>query len=297
MNAEPITLSTYAMATRFELVMYGDDPIRLRAAGEEALQEIELLDKQLSLYRPESDISWINAHAAEGPVRVEPQLFSLLRLAYNISVSTEGAFDITITPLLRAWGLAGGAGRVPAESELAQALDVSGMHRVILDDAGFTVQYEKPGVEIDLGAIGKGYAIERAVEILVEHGVASALLHGGTSTVYGIGAMPDGKPWKIAIRHPVDELLKETVDLYNSSLAVSAVHGKFFEADGRKYGHIIDPRTGKPAGDTSLTAVWGPSPACCDALSTAILVLGKDWLPEMRKKFTGYEGLVVRQPG
>src|SRR5262249_7784850 len=178
-----LTLARHAMATRFELVLPGDDLIALRAAGEEALDEIERLEAQLSLYRPSSEIAHVNARAAREPVRVSPSLFALLDQARRLSEETDGTFDITVAPLVRSWGFMESRGRLPSESELAEARASVGMHLVELNPDNFTVRFMRPGVMLDLGAIGKGYAIERAAQLLVEAGVSSALLHGGTSTV------------------------------------------------------------------------------------------------------------------
>jgi len=295
-SPEPVTLSLDAMATRFEIVLHGADPARLRAAGEEALEEICTLDRQLSLYRPDSDISRINARAARHPVKLDPRLFRLLQHASEISRATDGAFDITIAPLMRAWGLAGGDGHVPSEAQLAEARARVGMDLVHLDESDFTVAFEREGVEIDLGAIGKGYAIERAVETLTQNGVESALIHGGTSTIYAIGTIPGGEPWRVGIQKPSPEdTLLRTVELRDGSLSVSASHGKSFVHEGREYGHVIDPRTGRPSDCAVLAAVWGPSPAETDTLSTALLALGEPGLDMLRGGFAEYHGLVVAQ--
>ena len=284
------------MATRFEIVLHGAEQSRLRAAGEEALEEIAALDRQLSLYRPDSDISWINARAARGPVKLDPRLFRLLQHASEISRATDGAFDITIAPLMRVWGLAGGDGHVPSEAQLAEARGRVGMDLVHLDESDFTISFERDGVEIDLGAIGKGYAIDRAVETLTSNGVESALIHGGTSTIYAIGTIPDGEPWRVGIHKPSPEgALLGTVELRDGSLSVSASHGKSFVHEDRKYGHVIDPRTGRPSDAAALAAVWGPSPTYTDALSTALLVLGEPGLDTLHKRFPDYAGRVVLQ--
>ena len=291
-----IALSTYAMATRFELVLHGEDQCHLRAAGEEALEEITGLDDQLSLYRPESELSWVNARAAREPVKVEPRLFRLLQTATRLHAGTDGAFDVTIGPLMRAWGFAGGGGKAPEPEELEAARNVVGMEYVRLNEGDFTVRFERQGVTLDLGAIGKGYAIECAVESLRENQVSSALLHGGTSTACAIGTPPGEAAWRVAIRNPAEQGRKmRTVDLCDSSLSVSAVHGKSFVKDGHKYGHVMDPRAGKPVGSAPLAAVTGGSSTECDALSTALLVLGESWLPTLAERFPGYRGFVMER--
>ncbi|MBI4663618.1 MAG: FAD:protein FMN transferase [Verrucomicrobia bacterium] len=197
-----VALARRAMATRFEILLYGEDEVRLRAAGEEALDEVERLEAHLSLYRPASEISRINTLAFREPVRVEPSLFRLLQRAQRLHGETGGTFDITIAPLVRCWGFMGGTGKMPDAEQVAAARARVGMEWVELRVEGFTVRFLKEGMMIDLGAIGKGYAVEQAAEILREAGVASALIHGGTSTVHAIGAPPDAQVWKVAVQSP-----------------------------------------------------------------------------------------------
>jgi thiamine biosynthesis lipoprotein len=277
-----VSLARNAMATRFEVVLHGGKEAALRAAGEEALTEIEKLEDRLSLFRPHSEIADINRRAAREPVRVTPEVFGLLERARRLHAETEGAFDITIAPLMRAWGFQQGGGKPPSPEAFQAARTVTGMHLVHLDPAEFSVRFEKPGVMLDLGAIGKGYAVEKAAEILQEAGVESALLHGGTSTIFALGHPPDQEAWEIAIETP--PALREThaplgrIPLRDAALSVSAIWGKFFEWEGKMVGHVIDPRTGQPAANAVLAAVKCASATDTDALSTALLVRGPEGL-------------------
>ncbi len=317
------------MATRFEIVLSGDNPVSLRAAGEEALDEIERLEAQLSLFKPTSEIAHLNAQAARQPVRVTPSVFGLLEHAQRLTEQTAGAFDVTIAPLVRCWGFMGGSGHLPNGEDLASARARVGMHLVHLDRDRCAVRFEREGVMIDLGAIGKGYAIDRAVEVLRDAGITSALVHGGTSTIYGLGHPQDADAWKIEIPRPDkrgaptsrrpprpslcehDETVAETparepgqdeaprpfatVALRDTSLSVSAIWGKFFHAQGKTFGHVIDPRSGKPAHNAVLSAVVLPSATETDALSTALLTLGPaghDAIAELRP---GMKTLVVAE--
>jgi thiamine biosynthesis lipoprotein len=304
-----VTLARQAMATRFEIVLHGENVVSLRAAGEEALQEVERLDARLSLYRPDSEISHVNAHAGRTAVRVSPELFGLLQLAKRLSEETAGAFDITIAPLLRCWGFIDGNGAVPIAGELAKARALTGMHLVRLDAADFTVRFEREGVMLDLGAIGKGFAVEKVVEILQEAGVTSALVHGGTSTIYALGHPPEAEHWKVAIekpcpdpagiiasnRAPSRESLLTTVGLKNEALSVSAVWGKSFRANGKTFGHVLDPRSGQPVNETVLTAVILPSATETDALSTALLVSGLEGHKMISRLRPGIRTLLVQE--
>ena len=298
-----LAVARHAMATRFEIVLHGDDEAMLRAAGEAALDEIERLEGQLSLFRETSEIAHVNARAAAGPVRISPPVFELLRRAKELSRETEGAFDITVAPLMRCWGFHRGEGRVPDAEELACARERVGGWLVDLSGADFTVRFTRPGVRLDLGALGKGYAVDCAVDILREAGMTSALIHGGTSTAYGLGAPPGAEHWIVALPRPefgtallapgatpggdLPDAVLAKVYLRDEALSVSAIWGRSFTAGGRTYGHVLDPRVGAPVEGAVMAAVVAPSAADSDALSTALLVLGA----------AGQERLAALRPG
>jgi thiamine biosynthesis lipoprotein len=288
---EEVWLALEAMGTRFELVMHGTDRVHLRAAGEEALAEIARLDRQLSRYDRASDISWINAHAAEAPVVVEPRLFDLLDRCQHLSAATEGAFDITVGALMQAWFRqkdAAARGAIPDPPTLEAARQAVGFERMRLDPARRTVHFTRRSMAIDLGAAGKGYAIDAAIDVLRAHGVSRALIHGGTSSVHGVGLSVEGAGWQIGWDAP--GAARQQFELRDSALSVSAAHGKAFTAHGRQFGHVMNPRNGHPATAARSSVVTGPRSFDCDALSTALLVQGESWLGVLRAQFPGYDG-------
>jgi thiamine biosynthesis lipoprotein len=264
-----------AMGTVFTVAAYGADARQLAEVVNEAFEEIDRVDAQMSNYQPQSELSSINRHAATESVLVEPQLFRLLEDSLRYGEETGGAFDITVGPLMRAWGFFRGRGRMPARSEIHGALEKVGCQHVHLDPATRTIRFDTSGIEIDLGGIAKGYAVDRAVDILRTYGVTQALVSSGTSTIYALGAPPHDHAWRITIRDPFDaEKAGDVVFLKNFALSVSGNYEKFFELDGKIYSHILDPRTGRPAENLLSTAVLAPLATQADALSTALFVLG-----------------------
>ncbi|MGV3724562.1 MAG: FAD:protein FMN transferase [Actinomycetota bacterium] len=294
---EPIVrLACRAMNTRFEVALWGRDQDYLTAVAEEALREIQALDTQLSFYRDDSDIRMLNVVAAHRPVTVEPRLFQLLQRAQELSTATDSAFDPAVAPLLQAWGFTGEGGRIPSSDALEEARQISGMHLMELDPEAFTASFACEGAMLDLGAIGKGYAIERASQLVQDYEVPGALLHGGTSTVYAVGKQPDGSEWQIALRDPTtpDGTLL-AVPLRDQALSVSGSHGKSFTLAGEHYGHVLDPREGRPVRGVLLAAVRCASATDSDALSTALLVRGAAFFPQLREIAPEASALVLEQ--
>lgn len=293
-RAVPLCHAVEAMGTRFEIVLpdaRNQGGYDIHAIAEEALAEIVRLDSRLSAYQPTSDISWINAHAAQRDVKVEPQLFALLQRCVELSHATDGGFDITMGPLMRAWKFMGGTGALPSPDAVAGARSRVGSQHLRLDPAASTIRFARSGMAIDLGAVGKGFAIDEAIGVLRAHGVTRALLHGGTSSVHALGHPVGGDSWRIAWSPRTGGA--KILEIRNSALSVSAQHGKSFFHNGQRYGHVIDPCTGWPADGPGSTVVTGPRSLECDALSTALLVNGGDWLRVMRVRFPDYAGVAA----
>lgn len=273
-----LRIARRAMATQFEVLLPFGTPFGQNIAAE-ALDEIDRLERQLTVYHDHSEISRLNRFASQRPVTVEERLFRLLTLAEQIHRETDGAYDITAGPLIKAWGFFRRQGRVPSEAERAAVLTRVGMHCVELNAERRTVFFQVPGLEINLGSIGKGYALDRAAEELRnEWNLPAGLLHGGHSSVYAMGRQPgDPRGWPVGISHPeqADRRLA-VVWLQNQGLATSAATFQNLEYNGKKLGHILDPRTGWPAEGMASATVIAPTAAEADALSTAFFVLGVD---------------------
>jgi len=278
--------SADAMGSAFSVVLYGDDRFKMEAAADAALDEVRRLDDLLSNYKPASEWSMVNQNAASRPMRVSAELFQLLSACWEYSRQSEGAFDITVGPLMKVWGFYNGSGHLPHKPEVQAALTKVGYRHMHLDAAAQTVWFDRPGVEIDPGGIGKGYAVDRMVEILRKMGVRSAFVAGSGSSIYGIGTPPhESKGWPVKIKDPWDSS-KSLADVWlkDMSMSTSGSYEKFFRAEGRIYAHIMDPRTGYPArGSVSASVV---TPRCIDSEAWAkpYFVNGRQWAQKHRPK-------------
>lgn len=287
-----------AMATFFDVRLGARTPGGFELASE-ALDLIADLEGQLTVYRDDSELSRINATAHLGPVEAEEGLFGLLQTAEEIHALTAGAFDATSGALSVAWGFFKGPKRVPDRETLEDARARTGQALVTLDPEKKTVFFKRAGVTINLGGIGKGYAIDRAVDLIRRRSSpTSALIHGGQSSLYALGGPPGdfGGGWEVALRNPFDpERPLGRIRLRDRGLGTSGAAFQSFEAEGRRYGHILDPRTGEPspASASASVTVLAPSATWADALSTAFYLLGPVESAEILKRLPQVSAIFV----
>lgn len=289
---EPHSLEIYAMNTLMSLTAYGDN-------AEEALNAISgrmnELEQELSVTIPDSDISHVNS--ADGqPLQICSDAQAIISRALEISRETDGALDITIYPVVRAWGFTTGEHRVPSPDELAELLSRTGYESVELSGGSVTLP---AGYEIDLGALAKGYAGDCAAGILREYNVSSGILNLG-GNVCAIGSKPDGSPWKIAVADPDDSMqYLGIITAQDEFVVTSGKYERCFTADdGKTYHHIIDPATGYPSENgVSAVTIVGKSGIECDALSTAMLVSGEERACDFWREHGGFEMLLVTDDG
>jgi FAD:protein FMN transferase len=299
-----------------------------------AFDLVESLEAQMTVYRDDSEIIRINRCAAGRPVPVEPRLFDVLQLAARLHRETGGALDITSGPLSDVWGFSRRRGRIPGDDEIAIARDRVGMEHVVLNEEQCTVEFRRRGVSINLNSIGKGYALDRMAELLADGGVDDYLIHGGKSSVLARGEQPgkqrgatpdtetrrqgdresvqDTSPglpvslapclsdlcWTVGLRHPLrpSQRLAEFF-LRDESLSTSGAGTQFFRHRGRRYGHILDPRTGQPAQGIYSATVIAPTAAEADALSTAFYVMGPAGVAEYCEAHREVAALLVTPGG
>ena len=279
--ATPIRVerSANAMGTTFSVVLYGIDRKKLEVAGDRALAEARRIDALLSNYKPESELSRVNAQAAQAPVTVSQELFDLLVECMQVSRESEGTFDLTVGALMKAWGFFRDAEHLPSREIIREARMRVGYRNVVIDPKARTVSFRRTGVELDPGGVGKGYAVDRMANILRQEGVEAAFVSGGGSSLYGIGAPPaEARGWIVRIVDPHNERKSvDTVFLKNMSLSTSGSYEKFFWANGRVYSHIMDPRTGYPARGMTSVTVLAPATLASELWAKPYFILGSAW--------------------
>ncbi len=264
-----------AMGSSFEVFVYSPDRTRATALFDAAFAEIERVESNLSTYRATSELTRINRSAGTRPVTTDPETFDLLRRSIDYSRRTDGAFDVSVGRLMSAWGFFRGNGKYPSDRELADARRRTGWSGVELDATARTVSFRHPELALDLGAVGKGYALDRVAEKLRRLGVRRALLGAAQSTYVAIGAPVGEQGWPIDVPDPLDRAkVISRVALRDASLSTSGSYEKFFELDGKTYAHIIDPRTGRPAEDMLQATVVAATGERSDVAATAAFVGG-----------------------
>ena len=244
-----------------------------------ALDEVQRLEQKLSVFLSDSQVSYINKVAPFSPVPLDDELFELIRFCLELSEQTGGAIDITSTPLWKIWGFVDKQVRIPSEAEIAAALENVGSRFVELDEAKRTIRLTQPGVALNFGCVGKGYALDIAARFLEESEMCDFQFHGGMSSVLTRGnfrhsAGKNENGWPIGVAHPMlpDKRLAE-IRLRDRALGTSGSQKQFFLHNNRRFGHILDPRTGYPAEHTLMVTVVADSAMLADALSTAFFVM------------------------
>jgi FAD:protein FMN transferase len=274
--AEPptsyIRVHRRAMACRFEVVLSPKDT-RFVADANEMLAEADRLEAALTVFRETSDLVHINRTAAREPVHVSAELFDLLTRCADLHAATGGAFDVTSTPLSRCWGFLAREGRLPASDAIDHARSLVGMDAVALDPSHRTIRFTRPGIELNLGSIGKGFAVQAIGDGLAARGVEHALVSAGASSVVAVGGRERGWLVDVTSRQASRGRLAR-LRLRDCALGTSGAGEQFIEVDGRRYGHVLDPRTGWPASGVLSASVVTADGASADALATAFLIGG-----------------------
>jgi thiamine biosynthesis lipoprotein len=293
--------SKRAMACEFQVFLNLHQQTHAPAAVLEAFERIDSLEDRWSIFRPHSELSLLNQLAAEQPVSLAPDLFELLERAQRLSETTDGAFDISSTPLSRTWGFFQRQASVPQQSAIDANMQLVGSTHLRLDKSNQTIEFLKRGIEINLHSIGKGYAVEHAAMQLKSRGVNDFVIHGGQSSVLAQGSClsrdTDSIGWKIGLSNPIvpENRLAEIV-LQDESLGTSGSARQGFVYGGVRYGHIIDPRTGWPARHWLSTTVIHPSATMSDALATAFFVMTEDEIVSYCHDHPEVQAILIHEP-
>jgi thiamine biosynthesis lipoprotein len=282
------------MGTRVSVELWADDEARGRELVSEVIREYRRIDDAMSTYKPDSEISHVNARAAEAPMPVSDELFRLVERSLELSRASGGAFDITYDSVGYLYDFR--ARQRPTDAQIAERLDAIDYRHVVLDPARRTIFFESLGVRINVGGIAKGWAVEHAAAMLRERGVEHALLNaGGDTRVIGDRR---GEPWIVGIRHPraADDVVTR-LPLVDEAISTSGDYERYFEENGRRYHHILNPATGRPTEGVLTVTVIGPDGTLTDGLATTIFVMGTEKGLELVESYPDYETIIVEATG
>ncbi len=288
--------SRIVMGTIVEITVAHPDREFARAAMEEAFSEFERVDRLLSGYDGSSEVSRINREAHLAEVKADEEVFLLLEKSLAISRLSDGAFDVTIGPVMKLWKFDEG-GVVPAKEDVAAVLPQVGFGRVEVNAERRTVRFLSVGVEIDMGGIGKGYAVDLAAARLQKMGIDNAIVDAGGDLKL-IGRRPGKDFWRIGVRHPREaSRMLVTLDLAETAVVTSGDYERFFIDQEKRYHHLLDPGTGYPASACQSVTVIAPDAVDADAYATAVFVLGPEKGLALLRSLPGVEGIVVDSDG
>lgn len=291
----PISQSRFLLDTFVEITVVCRNSRHAEDAIAAAYQEIERIEKRLSRYQPDSQISVINQHAGEDKaVQVDREVAGIVRRALTYADATRGLFDVTLGPVIDLWGIGTDHERVPEAGEVQTALRKVAYQAVSVQEQ--QVRLHKAGMIIDLGGIAKGYAIDRAMAVLQQHDLQHVLINAG-GDIRGIGKRADGTPWRIGIQHPRESGIMGVVELQHAAIVTSGDYERFFEREQTRYHHIFDPQTGMPArGCQSVTTV-APTAEAADVFATAVFVMGPEQGLAFIENRVELEGMIIGADG
>ena len=284
--------SKFLMGTIVEITAVGSRH-DCQQAVKLAFEEIERIDSLMNIYSEDSEISRINRAAGRSAVQVSADTLKVIDQSIRFARLTDGALDITVAPLMELWGFRNGSKRIPLDDELKKKLSLVDYGKILVDDDRSTVKLGSPGMQIDVSGIAKGYAVDRAIQILKDAGIRSALVNAG-GDIYALASPPRRKSWRIGIRHPRRSAdLLGILELKDNTVATSGDYENFFEVDGKRYCHIIDTKTGRPVEGIMSATVVADSTTEADALATAVFALGADDGMKLIEGLEGVDGIIV----
>jgi thiamine biosynthesis lipoprotein len=283
----------YVMGTVAEIAVAAADRQIAERAMTSGFHALRQVDRHMSMYQPASELSRLNRLAARDWVHTDPDMLAVTEAALQTSRESDGALDVTILPLMRLWGFVKREGRVPTVKELQATLPLVNYRHIHLDAPRGAIRFDRAGVELDFGGIAKGFAIDKALAAILAQGVHHAIVNAG-GDLFAVGSAMKGTAWLVDIQHPlVPDRSLATLRVQNRSVATSGNYENYFEQAGKRYGHLIDPRTGYPVSEVASVTVLAKTAMQADAISTAAFVLGPDQGFAFLERLPEVEGLVV----
>ena len=290
-DPKPYIKNQFAMDTLIEITAYGDNA---KSATEETLSEFKRIETLTNQFDENSQISQINKSAGKAPVVVDKDVIEMIKIATERSQKLSGALDITIGPLTKLWSIGKNGDFIPRDDEIAELLNLVDYKLIVIDENKNTVFLPKENMSLDLGAVAKEYATLKMYNILKQRGIKSALINSG-GNIRTLGLKPDGNPWRIGIQDPRDpDKIAASITLSPwNMLETSGDYQRFFEKDGIRYSHILNPKTGKPANEVMSVTVISNSENNNYMLATSLFVLGPEKGKELIKQFPGAEAVWI----
>lgn len=285
------------MGSRFEVTVVAANEDQGNQFIDLAVGEIQRIEKLISSWDPNSQTSAINRNAGIKPVKVDRELFNLITRANKISTLTEGAFDISYASMDRIWKFDGTMMDMPAKRDIQNSVEKVGYQNIVLDENAQTAYLKKKGMKIGFGAIGKGYAADRAKKILIDQGVKAGIINA-SGDMNTWGKQPDGKSWMVGITNPLNKnKVFSWMPLDNQAVVTSGNYEKFVILDGERYAHIIDPRTGMPGKSIISATIFAKQAELADALATSLFVMGVEVSVDFVNQLKGIECVLIDDEG
>ena len=288
---------TTLMGSRFEIIIVGNDTGSAEKNIDTVIAEITRIENLISEWKPETQISEVNSNAGIKPVKVDREVFELTKRAINFSTISQGAFDISFAAMDKIWRFDDSMTEMPAPELVKKSVEKVGYKNIVLDSINSTIFLKLRGMKIGFGSIGKGYAADRGRQIMQERGVSAGMVNA-SGDITAWGKRPDGSDWSIGVNNPfsADSLLA-VITLKDASVTTSGSYEKFVEFNGRRYSHIINPKTGYPATGLTSVTVTGPSAETANGFSTSIMVLGKKKGLQLINTYPQYSCIIITDEG
>ena len=285
------------MGSRFEITVVATDSIEADKFIDLGIGEISRIEKLISSWDKDSQTSEINKNAGIKPVKVDKELFNLIERCLKISKITDGAFDISYASMDKVWQFDGSMKTMPSKEEITNSVEKVGYSNIELNKDDSTVYLKKPGMKIGFGGIGKGYAADRAKELLISKGVEAGIINA-SGDMNTWGKQPSGENWKVAITNPFNkDKAFALLPVVNSAVVTSGDYEKFVTFNGTRYAHIIDPRSGYPSTGIISATVFAPKAELADALATSVFVMGVDIGLDRLNQLPGIECIIIDTEG